>query len=66
MQASVIVGGLLRQYGSPDAAKGEFTDMTKAGIVDPLKVLRMALVDASGMASLLTTSEACQHLAPGG
>jgi chaperonin GroEL len=33
--------------------------MIKAGIVDPLKVVRTALVDASGVASLLTTSEAC-------
>ena len=32
--------------------------MIKAGIVDPLEV-RTALVDASGVASLLTTSEAC-------
>jgi len=33
--------------------------MIKAGIVDPLKVVCTALVDASGVASLLTTSEAC-------
>jgi chaperonin GroEL len=39
-------------------------DMIKAGIVDPLKVVRMALVDASGVASLLTTSEACVVDAP--
>jgi chaperonin GroEL len=32
--------------------------MIKAGIVDPLKVVWTALVDASGVASLLTTSEA--------
>ena len=58
-ESSVIVGSLLRQYGSPDkfawgydAAKGEFADMIKAGIVDPLKVVGMALVDASGVASL--------------
>ena len=31
--------------------------MIKAGITDPLKVVRTALVDASGVASLLTTTE---------
>ena len=31
--------------------------MIKAGVIDPLKVVRTALVDASGVASLLTTSE---------
>lgn len=66
-ESSVIVGTLLSEpYSSPDkfswgydAAKGEYVDMIKAGIVDPLKVVRTALVDAAGVASLLTTSEAC-------
>ncbi|KAF8129028.1 GroEL-like apical domain-containing protein [Boletus edulis] len=65
-ESAVIVGTLLGQYGSADkfamgydASKGEYVDMIKAGIVDPLKVVRTALVDASGVASLLTTSEAC-------
>ncbi|PPQ71106.1 hypothetical protein CVT26_011585 [Gymnopilus dilepis] len=70
-ESSVIVGTLLADYASPekfawgyDAAKGEYVDMIKAGIVDPLKVVRTALVDASGVASLLTTSEACVVEAP--
>jgi chaperonin GroEL len=70
-ESSVIVGTLLSQYGAPDkfawgydAQKGEYVDMIKAGIVDPLKVVRTALVDASGVASLLTTSEACVVDAP--
>jgi chaperonin GroEL len=65
-EASVIVGTLLGKYGAKDqfswgydASKGEYVDMIKAGIVDPLKVVRTALVDASGVASLLTTSEVC-------
>lgn len=65
-EASVIVGSLVDKYGGPehfsmgyDASKGEYVDMIKAGIVDPLKVVRTALVDAAGVASLLTTSEAC-------
>jgi chaperonin GroEL len=63
-EASVIVGTLTNSsntsfaYGY-DAAKGEYTDMIARGIVDPLKVVRTALVDAAGVASLLTTSECC-------
>lgn len=33
-------------------------DMVKAGIIDPLKVIRTALVDAASVSSLLTTTEA--------
>jgi len=40
-----------------DAYNGEYCDMLKAGIIDPVKVVRTAIVDASGVASLLTTSE---------
>ncbi|KAF8406884.1 hypothetical protein HHK36_006005 [Tetracentron sinense] len=41
-----------------DAAKGEYVDMVKAGIIDPLKVVRTALVDAASVSMLLTTTEA--------
>ncbi|MEN3000505.1 MAG: chaperonin GroEL [Armatimonadota bacterium] len=41
-----------------DAAKGEFTDMVKAGIVDPAKVARTALENAASIASMLLTTEA--------
>jgi chaperonin GroEL len=40
-----------------DAYKGTYVDMYQAGIVDPTKVIRTALQDASGVASLLTTVE---------
>ncbi|KAI8917297.1 hypothetical protein PhCBS80983_g03362 [Powellomyces hirtus] len=40
-----------------NAATGHYVDMIKEGIIDPLKVVRTALVDASGVASLLTTTE---------
>jgi len=33
------------------------SDVEEAGIIDPFKVVRTALVDASGVASLLATSE---------
>lgn len=41
-----------------------FEDLVKAGIIDPLKVVRTALTDAAGVASLLTTSEAIVVEAP--
>merc|ERR1712088_895829 len=41
-----------------DALNGEFVNMLEAGIIDPTKVVRSALADASGVASLLTTAEA--------
>jgi chaperonin GroEL len=31
-----------------DAGKGEYVDTIQAGIIDPLKVVRTALVDAVG------------------
>jgi chaperonin GroEL len=58
---SVVVGKLLDK-GDPnwgyDAQKGEYTDMIKAGIIDPTKVVRLALQDASSVAGLLITTEA--------
>ncbi len=41
-----------------DAQKGEFVDMIKAGIVDPAKVTRSALQNASSAAGMLLTTEA--------
>jgi chaperonin GroEL len=40
-----------------DAQKFEFTDMFKAGIVDPVKVSRSALQNAASIASMLLTTE---------
>ncbi|XP_050897973.1 chaperonin CPN60-like 2, mitochondrial [Lathyrus oleraceus] len=40
-----------------DAAKGTYVDMVKAGIVDPVKVVRTTLVDAASVALLLMTTE---------
>ena len=47
-----------------DSSKGEYVDMIAAGIVDPFKVVRTALVDASGVASLLGTTEVAIVEAP--
>jgi chaperonin GroEL len=41
-----------------DAQREEFTDMVKAGIVDPTKVVRCALENAASVGSLLLTTEA--------
>jgi len=41
-----------------DAQGGEFKDLVKAGIIDPTKVVRTALEDASSVAGLLVTTEA--------
>ncbi len=40
-----------------DAQKEEFTDMMKAGIIDPTKVTRLALVNAASVAGLMLTTE---------
>jgi len=61
MDGSVVVGKLLDQkdtnYGF-DAQKGEYVDMLKSGIVDPTKVVRIALENAASVAGLLVTTEA--------
>ncbi|XP_068151448.1 60 kDa heat shock protein homolog 2, mitochondrial [Drosophila tropicalis] len=41
-----------------DALKGEYGNMIERGIIDPTKVVRTAMTDAAGVASLLTTAEA--------
>ncbi|MGH2376347.1 MAG: chaperonin GroEL [bacterium] len=41
-----------------DVAEGEYTDMVKAGITDPTKVVRLALQNAASVAGLLLTTEA--------
>ncbi|KAK4406033.1 Chaperonin CPN60-2, mitochondrial [Sesamum angolense] len=61
VEGAVVVGKLLESDNPDlgyDAAKGEYVDMVKAGIIDPLKVIRTALVDAASVSSLMTTTEA--------
>jgi chaperonin GroEL len=58
---SVVVGKLLESKSATfgyDAQKGEYVDMIKAGIIDPTKVVRLALQDAASVAGLLITTEA--------
>jgi len=47
-----------------NAATGEYVDMMEAGIIDPLKVERVALQNATSVASLLLTTEATVNEIP--
>jgi chaperonin GroEL len=60
-ESSMIVGKLLEQKSSTygwDAQGEKFADFIDAGIVDPTKVVRIALQNASSVAALLITTEA--------
>ena len=58
---AMIVGKLLEKgevnHGF-DAKNGTYVDMVKAGIIDPTKVVRLALQGAASVAALLVTTEA--------
>jgi chaperonin GroEL len=58
--ASVIVNKIKEATGAIgfDARSEQFTDLLKAGIVDPAKVTRSALQHAASIASMLLTTEA--------
>jgi len=58
---AVVAGKLLEGKGGSwgfNAQAGKFEDLVKAGIVDPVKVVRTALQDAASVAGLLITTEA--------
>src|ERR1700726_874546 len=58
---SIVVGKLF-DANDPnrgfDAQSGEYVDMVKAGIIDPTKVVRLALQNAASVAGLLVTTAA--------
>jgi chaperonin GroEL len=60
VDGSIVIGKLQDKsdanYGY-DAQTGEYVDMLKAGIIDPTKVVRLALQDAASVAGLLVTTE---------
>ncbi|MEP1516518.1 MAG: chaperonin GroEL [Nitratireductor sp.] len=60
-EGSIIVGKLREKsdfsYGW-NAQTGEYGDMFKMGVIDPVKVVRTALQDAASVAGLLVTTEA--------
>jgi hypothetical protein len=61
LRHEILPGKMLEQkdhnFGF-DAQKGDYVDMIKAGIIDPVKVVRTALQDAASVAGLLVTTEA--------
>jgi len=75
LEGSVVVEHLKGQKGANgfNVASEEYVDLFKAGIIDPTKVTRAALQNASSIASLLLTTEALvtevpekEGAAPGG
>ena len=59
-EGSVVTEKVRNEKGSFgfDAAQDEYTDLIKAGIIDPTKVVRLALQNAASVASLMITTEA--------
>uniref|UniRef100_A0A8C8ZRJ1 60 kDa heat shock protein, mitochondrial n=1 Tax=Prolemur simus TaxID=1328070 RepID=A0A8C8ZRJ1_PROSS len=59
VEGSLIVEKIMQSSSEVgyDAMIGDFVNMVEKGINDPTKVVRTALLDAAGVASLLTTAE---------
>ncbi|PKU33874.1 60 kda heat shock mitochondrial [Limosa lapponica baueri] len=55
---AIATGGASPSEVGYDAMLGDFVNMVEKGIIDPTKVVRTALMDAAGVASLLSTAEA--------
>jgi chaperonin GroEL len=60
LEGSVIIEHAERESGNTglNALTGQFTDLMKAGVIDPAKVTRSALQNAASIAGLLLTTEA--------
>jgi chaperonin GroEL len=61
VDGSIVIGKLLEKADTNwgfDAQTSNYVDMLKAGIIDPTKVVRLALQDAASVAGLLVTTEA--------
>ena len=60
VEGSIVVGKVLEKEGNFgfDAQNEEYGDMVEKGIIDPAKVVRIALQDAASGSSLLITTEA--------
>jgi len=61
IEPTIVINQLLNKrknnrYGF-DVAKGEYCNMIKSGIVDPMKVVRSALQNAVSIASLMLSTE---------
>jgi chaperonin GroEL len=61
VEGSIVVGKILENKSETfgfDAQTEDYVDMVDKGIIDPAKVVRTALQDASSVAGLLVTTEA--------
>src|SRR5712672_347352 len=61
VEGSIVVGKIMESKSETfgfDAQNEEYVDMVEKGIIDPAKVVRSALQDASSVAGLLVTTEA--------
>ena len=60
VEGSIVVGKVLEKSGNYgfNAQTEEYVDMIAAGIIDPTKVVRVALQDAASVAAILITTEA--------
>ena len=61
VEGSIVVGKMLDKKDANfgyNAATDKFEDLVKAGVIDPVKVVRTALQDAASVAGLLITTEA--------
>jgi len=60
-EGSIVVNEVKKNKGAYgfNAATDEYTDLVKAGIIDPTKVVRYALQNAASVAGLMLTTEAC-------
>ena len=58
--AAIVAENIANAEGNKgfDATSGKYCDMVKEGIVDPTKVVRTALINASSVATLLLTTDA--------
>ena len=67
VEGSIVVGKVLENKSQSfgfDAQTEQYVDMLNAGIVDPAKVVRVALQDAASVAGLMITTEAMVAEAP--
>ena len=48
----------MTRAGASTPRRGEYGDLVQAGVIDPAKVVRIALQDAASVAGLLITTEA--------
>jgi len=67
VEGAVVVGKIIAENKANfgyDAQNDKYVDMVKAGIIDPVKVVRTALMDAASVAGLILTTEAAVVEAP--